>query len=122
VPSGSVTATVLDGWVTLDGEVRRHFQRVAARHAVSRVDGVLGVTDDIQIAHGPIPTDITDRIAKAFERSAVIDSSTIEVTNVGDTVYLDGTTASYFARETADRVAWRAPGVRDVVDRLTIAL
>jgi osmotically-inducible protein OsmY len=120
VPKGSVTATVVDGWVTLSGEVRRHYQRVAARHAVSRVIGILGVSDDTQITREPIASDIGDRITKALERNAIVDGSLIEVTNVGDTVYLDGTTDSYMARDTAEQVAWRAPGVRAVVNRLAI--
>ncbi len=41
VPTGAVSVTVVDGWVTLRGEVHRHFQREAAHHAVSRVNGVL---------------------------------------------------------------------------------
>ena len=46
VPEGAVTADVIDGWVTLGGKVRSHFQRRAAEFAVRRVDGVLGITDD----------------------------------------------------------------------------
>src|SRR5262245_1529384 len=34
VPKGSVKADTSDGWVTLDGDVRHHFQRSAAEHAV----------------------------------------------------------------------------------------
>ena len=48
VPSGSVTASANDGWVTLSGQVRRHVQRQAAEHAVRKVDGVLGLTDKIE--------------------------------------------------------------------------
>ena len=121
VPKGSVTATAENGWVTLSGQVRHHFQRQAAEHAVRKVDGVLGVTDDVEISSEPIPSDVADRIKKAFRRSAIIDDSLIDVTNTGHTVYLDGTVGSYFAREEALDAAWAAPGVTDVVDRLVIA-
>ena len=44
IPTGSVTVEVKDGYVALFGKVRNHSQRIAAEHAVGRVDGVLGVT------------------------------------------------------------------------------
>ena len=56
VPKGAVSAFVSDGWVTLTGEVRHHFQRQAAEHAVRKVDGVLGLTDKVGISSEPIPT------------------------------------------------------------------
>jgi osmotically-inducible protein OsmY len=56
VPKGSVTATVLEGTVTLRGEVRHHYQRRAAEHAVSRVDGVLGIDNLLTISSEPIPS------------------------------------------------------------------
>jgi osmotically-inducible protein OsmY len=120
VPKGAVTATVMDGMVTLTGEVRRHFQREAAEHAVKRVDGVLGVTDQIGISSEPIPSDVADRITKAFRRNAILDDSLIDVTNTGHTIYLDGTVGSHAARQEAEDTAWAAPGVTDVVDRLVI--
>ena len=121
VPSRSVSADVYEGWVTLTGQVRHRFQKQAAEHAVRRVDGVLGITDDVVISSEPIPSDVTDRIEKAFRRNAIIDDSLIEVSNVGHTIYLDGKVGSYNARTEAAETAWAAPGVTDVVDRLVIA-
>jgi osmotically-inducible protein OsmY len=120
VPKGAVTAVATDGWVTLSGQVRHQLQRQAAEHAVRRVDGVLGLTDKIEISSAPIPSDVTDRIKKAFGRNAIIDDSLIDVTNTGHTIYLDGTVGSYAARAQAEGTAWAAPGVTDVIDRLVI--
>lgn len=115
-----MTADVVDGWVTLTGQVRRHFQRVAAKHAVGRVPGVLGITDDITISGDPIPSDVADRINKAFRRRAILHGSDIEVSNIGSTIYLDGTVTSGAAMQEAEDTAWTAPGVIEVVDRLVI--
>jgi osmotically-inducible protein OsmY len=93
VPKGAVTPDVLDGFVTLNGNVRHHFQRLAAEHAVRRVDGVLGITSHITLTSEPIPGDVANRINKAFQRSAIIDDSQITVSNDGPTIYLDGTAA-----------------------------
>ncbi len=120
VPKGAVTAEVVEGWVTLSGDVRHHFQRQAAEFAVRRVDGVLGMTDKIAISSDPIPSDVADRIQKAFKRNAIIDDSMIEVSNVGSTIYLDGATSSWAARREAEETAWDAPGVGEVIDRLNV--
>jgi osmotically-inducible protein OsmY len=120
VPKGGVDADVVEGWVTLTGEVRHHYQRLAAEHAVGRIDGVLGVTNKIAITSDPIPSDVAYRIQQAFKRNAIVDDSMIEVSNDGPTVYLDGTTPSWTAGREAEEAAWDAPGVVDVVNRLTV--
>ena len=120
VPHGAVAVDVVDGWVTLGGYVRRHFQRQAAKYTVARVPGVRGVTDNVQISADPIPSDVADRINKAFARKAILTSSVIQVTNSGSTIYLDGTTDSRAAMEAAEDTAWDAPGVTEVIDRLVL--
>jgi len=120
VPHGSVSVAVRAGWVTLSGEVRHHLQRRAAEHAVRHVDGVVGMTDRINLSSGPIPSDVVNRIKRAFERNAIIDDSQIEVTSAGHIVYLDGTVPDRFAMDEAVGTAYLAPGVREVVSRLVI--
>jgi osmotically-inducible protein OsmY len=120
VPEGAVTPEVTDGWVTLSGQVRNHFQRHAAEFAVRRVEGVLGITNKIEITSNPIPSDVADRINNALRRNAIIGDSSITVSNVDRTIYLDGTAGSSAARRAAEDVAWAAPGVADVVDRLMV--
>jgi osmotically-inducible protein OsmY len=122
VPDGSVQVEVREGWVTLTGEVHNHFQRVAAKLAVARVTGVLGVTDKVRIGDQPLPSDVSERIGTALKRTALLEDAKITVTNTGSTVYLDGEVGSYTARQKAEDVAWSAPGVTDIVDRITILI
>ena len=120
VPTGAVSVTARDGWVTLTGDVRHHYQRDAAEDAVARQQGVTGITNDLKMTPNPIPSDVTDRINKAISRSSILDDSVIKVSNQGSTVYLDGEVSSYYARVTAEDAAWNAPGVGVVVDRLLV--
>jgi osmotically-inducible protein OsmY len=120
VPHGSVQVSVTDGWAMLTGEVRHHFQRQAAQHTVGRVPGVIGVTNGIALTDAPIPPDVTARIDKAFKRNSIIDDSVIKVSNRGHTIYLNGLVNSWDAMDTALDTAWSAPGVRDVVNNLTL--
>lgn len=120
LPTDAVTVSVVDNWVTLEGTVQFYFQRQAANDDVSVVAGVRGVTDNITIFEEPIPSDVADRISRAFQRNAIIDDSLIAVSTSGHTVYLDGTTDSYAAMEEAVETAWQAPGVSNVVSRLVV--
>jgi osmotically-inducible protein OsmY len=120
VPKGAVGVAVTGGWVTMSGKVRNHLQRIAAKRAVAHVDGVLGVVDNVAIGDQPLPDDVAGRINKAFQRSAIIDDSLIEVSSSGSTVYLDGTCDSGYAMREAVETAWKAPGVTGVVNRLVV--
>jgi osmotically-inducible protein OsmY len=102
------------------GRVRHHFERVSAKHDIGRVSGVLGITDTVSIDGDPIPSDVSARITTALGRSSLLHDAEIEVSNTGSVIYLDGQVASYAARQKAEDVAWSAPGVTDVVDRLRL--
>jgi osmotically-inducible protein OsmY len=120
VPQGTVSAVVVDGWVTLSGEVRHHYQRRAAADAVGRVTGVVGVTDSIALTDEPVPSDVAMRIKKALDRKTILAGSPIEVSTVGQTVYLEGATGSRAAVDAALDTAWSAPGITNVVNHLAI--
>jgi osmotically-inducible protein OsmY len=121
VPKGSVTPTVRDGHVQLRGHVRNPFQRDAAELVIGRLEGVLGIENLVAISSEPIPSDVADRVNKAFKRSAIIDDSKIKVTNDGHTLYLTGVAGSYAAMREAIDTAWQAPGVENVVNDVVIA-
>lgn len=121
VPKGSVTATVRAGNVQLRGQVRNPIQRQAAEHVIGRLQGVLGIENLVAISPEPIPSDVVDRVNKAFARSAIIDDADITVTNDGHTIYLTGLVGSYAAMREAVDTAWHAPGVDNVVNDLMVA-
>jgi osmotically-inducible protein OsmY len=120
IPNGATSVVVTNGWVTLSGEFPRHFQRQAAVHAVRRVAGVLGITDNIVLSSEPIPSDVADRINRAFKRNAVIDDSLINISDVDHTIFLDGSVGSWYAMNEAVNTAWKAQGARRVLNRLVI--
>jgi osmotically-inducible protein OsmY len=121
VPDGAVKVSVTAGRATLSGEVRRRYQRTAAEGAVRRVDGVLGVTSNVAVTDDPVPSDVLHRIHKALRRRALLDGSPFQVTNEGHTVFLDGTLKSERACQITEKAASAAPGVREVVNRLSVA-
>lgn len=120
IPTGTVTATVRKGWITLDGEVEWQYMKNAAESVVHHLVGVKGVSNMISLNPKSIPTEVKSSIRSAFERNALIDANRIEVETSGSEVTLRGNVRNYDEREEAERVAWAAPGILSVHNNLMI--
>jgi osmotically-inducible protein OsmY len=115
-----IKVIVKDGWITLEGAVEWQYQKTTADTAVRKVKGVKGVTNVITVKPKVQPTDIQRKIKDAFKRSAEVDAERITVEAKGSEVVLEGTVRSWIEREEAERVAWSAPGVTKVEDRIVV--
>ncbi len=123
VPEDRVRVTVRSGWVTLEGSVDWQYQRRAAERAMRSLTGVRGVTNLITVSpQEPQPQELRKRIEQALVRNAETDAHRIVVTVDGDKVILTGTVRSWAERQEAERVAWSAPGVLDVDNRIKVSL
>ena len=121
VPS-SVDADVTDGMVTLTGTATWQHEREEAERATMNVLGVAGIDDRIELTGAaPDAFEIKDQIEKAFGRYGP-DVEGVTVKTFESTVTLTGVVQSLAEHDAAIRVAWAAPGVRDVVDKLEVAV
>ena len=117
VPRDRVKVTVSDGWITLEGDVEWQFQREAAETAVRHLVGVKGVINLITIKPRVSPSEIRSQIEAALRRTAELDAQRITVETEGSKVILRGRVHSW-----AERAAWRAPGVTQVENHITVDL
>lgn len=120
IPEDKITVKVEDGWVYLSGNLNFAYQKDAAKKAVDNLLGVKGVVSSIKIKQTTEPTNIKDRIAKAFERSAEVNAKNITVSVDGHTVTLHGTVNSIAEKDEAQKAAYMAPGVYEVKNELTV--
>jgi osmotically-inducible protein OsmY len=116
-----IKVVVKDGWLTLEGAVEWQYQKSTAESAVRKVKGVKGVTNVITVKPKAEPADIQRKIQEAFKRNAEVDANRITVETHGSEVILKGTVRSWIEREEAERVAWSAPGVTRVEDRIVVS-
>jgi osmotically-inducible protein OsmY len=116
-----IKVIVKDGWVTLEGTEEWQYQKTSAEHAVRNVKGVKGITNVITVKPKVQPTDIKRKIQDAFKRNAEVDADRITVEANGSEVTLKGTVRSWMEREEAERVAWSAPGITHVEDRIVVS-
>lgn len=120
IDENKIKIKVENGWVTLDGSVTWNFQKVAIRSAIAKLEGVKGITNNLQVNPIVRLDDVKNRINAAFHRSATIDSDNIHLSVTGSTVTLSGTVRSYAEKKDAESAAWLAPGVIKVVNLLEI--
>jgi osmotically-inducible protein OsmY len=120
ISSEHIKVVVKNGWVTLEGQVEWQYQKNTAESAVRRIKGVKGVSNLIVLKPRAEPTEIKSKILEAFKRNAELDANRIHIEANGSEVILKGTVRSWIEREEAERVAWSAPGVTRVEDRIVV--
>ena len=120
IPDDKIKVKVEDGWVTLEGELNWNYQREVAKKSVENLIGIKGVSNDLKIK-----TESQDTLEKAatergLKRNWSINNEDIHVNVSGNNVILSGMVDSIYQKEEAGRIAWNAPGVYSVNNKLAI--
>jgi osmotically-inducible protein OsmY len=121
VPEASVSSTVTDGVVTLDGTLDRWSQRIDAERAVRNLVGVKGVVNRIQVKPPAVPAGtVRSVIEQTLERRAEREAKRIQVDVRDGVVTLTGPVHSWAERKSVVAAARFTPGVQGVEDRLVV--
>ncbi|MFX1674953.1 BON domain-containing protein [Paraburkholderia sp. A2WS-5] len=116
----AVRVEVERGCVTLIGDVDWGYQRNMAEKVVSRMRGVVGVANRLNVRNSDAAFEVAQHISAALARRAQRDFAGIHIDESHGVVTLSGTVASLRERRAACGAAWATRGVRAVVDRLVV--
>jgi osmotically-inducible protein OsmY len=121
VPDERIKSTVSDGWVTLEGDVDFWHQRQDAEQTVLRLEGVIGVTNQITVAPKRVnPMELREEIECALEQRADREAERLRIEVHDGAVDLFGRVHSWQEKRAVVGSISHAPGVTEIRDHLRI--
>ena len=121
VPDERIKSTVSDGWVTLEGDVDFWHQRQDAEQTVLRLEGVIGVTNQIKVAPRRVdPMELREEIECALEQRADREAERLRIEVHDGAVDLFGRVHSWQEKRAVIGSISHAPGVTAIRDHLRI--
>ncbi|MEP6940933.1 MAG: BON domain-containing protein [Rudaea sp.] len=120
VPAGAVKVKVQGGWLTLSGEVDWQYQRTDAAQALRDLSGITGVSNDLRIRVKAAPASLKADVELALKRGSWPNREQLSVAVHEGEITLSGSVRSRAERELAAHSAWNAPGVHNVVNKITV--
>jgi len=120
IPNDKILVKVEDGWVTLEGELFWNYQKEAAKEAITNLADVKWVSNNITIKSETASTVEKKDVENAFKRDWTLENKNILVSVSNNKVTLNGKVDSWFQKDEASRLAWKAPGIINVDNQLTV--
>lgn len=117
---GTVEVRVAEGCLTLSGTVERRQQKEEAARALTSLNGISDLRNEIVIQPAVSLGDVKGSIDAALRRNALVDGSHIKAHVAHGVVSLRGAARSRAEYEEAMHAAWSAPGAAKVEDHIVI--
>jgi osmotically-inducible protein OsmY len=117
-----IGVSVIEGIVTLTGEVGAYVEKWKAERTAERVEGVRGIANDLVVrsAAERSDTDIAKAAADALKWNVVVPDDRVKVTVEKGWVTLTGELPWDYQRRAAERAVRSLRGVRGITDLIVV--
>jgi osmotically-inducible protein OsmY len=117
-----IGVSVVDGIVTLTGELTSYAEKWKAERAVERVAGVKGIANELEVrvSMERSDTDIAKAAVDALEWNVTVPSDRVKVRVEKGWLTLTGEVNWDFQRRAAERAVRSLPGVKGISNAITI--
>ena len=118
----NVTVNAQTGWVYLSGNVDTSFKKNRAERVTERVEGVVGVVNNLEYDYHWVwtrDTDIRENVRDQLRWNPFVDASDITMTVNDGKGILHGTVDSWTEREEAEKNAYQG-GAKDVTNNIVV--
>jgi osmotically-inducible protein OsmY len=122
VDERQIGVSVVDGIVTLTGEVGSFSEKWHAERAVERVEGVRGIANELEVktVSERTDTDIARAASDALKWNVMVPADKVTVKVEKGWLTLEGTVRWDFQRRAAEKAVRDLPGVRGISNLITI--
>lgn len=123
VNATNIGVAVIDGVVTLSGEVLSYPEREQAERAALRVRGVPAIADEIEVhlpGNAPSDSDIARQAAEMLDRAVDVPEGAVQAAVHHQIVTLSGDVSWQYQRAAAHRAVAYLKGVTAVVNNIRI--
>jgi len=125
VDANDIGVAVDDGIVTLTGHVPSYSQRIAVERAVSRIKGVRGIAEEIEVRtparDGTHDDEVAKRVANTMKWSTLVPDGRVQVRVQDGWVTLTGSLEWNYQKNGAADAVRNLRGVRGVNNFITLA-
>jgi osmotically-inducible protein OsmY len=117
-----IAVAVLDGIVTLSGEVSTYAEKWKAERTAERVAGVKGVVNDIEVKSPTLrsDTDLAKAVVDTLRRDVMVPDDRVKVRVENGWVTLKGEVNWDYQRRAAERAIRNLPGIKGISNLITV--
>jgi osmotically-inducible protein OsmY len=125
IDSVDIQATVIDGAVTLRGEVRTYAERMIAESDAQRIAGVRAVNNNLVVMPDPSQLYEDEGIAaearRALKSNVSVPQEQVQVSVVEGRIILGGEVRWHYQRTAAENAVKDLPGVKGITNRIKVS-
>ncbi len=122
VSPGQITASVINGWLILEGEVQTHQQQQDVEAVARGVNGIAGVSNRLALSSETLAERVRQKIIEDFIATARKQAFRVQVAAKDQTIVLSGSARTEFDRSQAEAAALKVPGAAAVVNRIELSV